>query len=188
MKTYLLLALGAPLLVGCAATAPSTSWGKEGWGKEGVSMEDYRLDGALCAALAAGRKPVDNGANSAGGINGKNSSTPSTPTVATGPGSGQASGAAFPTGGGGAYRESASPDMVSRAATQQRAQELAVQRARSDALKSCLVDRGYTEFRLTPEQRKHLATLPEGSDVRRAYLHKLATDPEVLKSGKTSGS
>jgi hypothetical protein len=183
MKTYLLLALGAPLLAACATTGPTTSWGKQG-----VSMEDYRLDGALCAALAAGKKPDDNAANSAGGIHGKNSSTPGTPTVSTGQGAGQPSGAAFPTGGGGAYRDSASPDFAQRAAMQQRTQEMAVQRAKMDALKSCLSERGYTEFRLTPAQRKELATLPEGSDVRRAYLHKLATDPEVLKNGVASGT
>ena len=51
------------------------------------------------------------------------------------------------------YRDSASADFVNRAANQQRAQEMAAQRARADALKFCLVNRGYTEFELTAEQR-----------------------------------
>jgi hypothetical protein len=183
MKNYILLALGAPVLVACAATGPATSWGKEN-----VSMEDYRVDGALCAMVAAGKKIDDNAANTAGGINGKNSTgSTGTPSVATGPGTGTNTGAAFPTGGGGAYRESASPDMVSRAAQQQRSQELAAQRARNDMLRSCLVNRGYTEFRLTPEQRQHLSTLPEGSDARREYLHKLGSDPSVIKAGAVAG-
>jgi len=63
---------------------------------------------------------------------------------------------------------------------------MALQRARSDALRSCLVNRGYVEFRLTPEQRKQLAALPEGSDERRQFLHKLGSDPEVLKANRVT--
>lgn len=51
-------------------------------------------------------------------------------------------------------------------------------------LKACLVDRGYVKLPLTSEQRRHLATLPEGSDVRREYLYKLATDPATLARGR----
>ena len=80
------------------------------------------------------------------------------------------------------YRDNTSVDMVSRAANQQQAQEVEANRARSRRLKSCLVERGYTEFSLTPEQRAHLATLPEGSTERREFLFKLGTDPNVLKS------
>jgi len=69
---------------------------------------------------------------------------------------------------------------VNRAAMQQRSQEMAAQRARTDALKSCLAGRGYTEFELTAEQRAELAKLPQGSDERRAYLYKLGTDEQVL--------
>lgn len=181
MKNYIVLALCAPVIVGCATTGPATSWGKEN-----VSMEDYRMDAAVCAAVAAGQRIDDNAANTAGGISGKNASGSSLPQQAGGVGSGTPSGAATPVGGGGAYRESASADFVSRAAQQQRTQELAAQRAKVQALHSCLSNRGYTEFRLTPEQRQHLATLPEGSDERRAFLHKLGSDPEVLKANRVS--
>ncbi len=176
MKIILSSALILPLLCACATSGPTTSWGKEG-----VSMSEYRLDGAQCAVLAASSHPENSVANSAGGINGRNSSVPNLPTVVPG-GTPPAPGTAVPTSGN-VYRESASPDFVSRAANQQRAQELAIQRLRTDALKSCLVDRGYTEFPLTPEQRKQLATLAEGSDARREYLYKLATDPATLAKG-----
>jgi hypothetical protein len=178
MKNYLLLALCAPALFACAAQGPATTWGKEN-----VSMSDYRLDGALCAAVAAGKQIDPNAANTAGGINGKNSTGQALPNQVGGPNSAP-SGGAFPTGGGGAYRDSASADVVSRAAQQQRTQELAAQRARTDALKSCLVRRGYTEIRLTAEQRAQLAKLPEGSDERREYLHKIGSDPENIKAGR----
>lgn len=179
MNAKLLAALAACGITACAtSTGPTTSWGKEG-----VSLIDYQADGILCASLTE-NADGGNGANTAGGINGKNSSGPGTPSVATGPGTGGASGAAFPTGGGGAYREGASNDFVNRAAMQQRQAEMARLKARQEAMHSCLVKRGYTEFKLTEEQRQHLSTLPEGSAERREYLYKLGTDPAVLKSNK----
>ena len=47
-------------------------------------------------------------------------------------------------------------------------------------LEGCLMDRGYVKFELTDEQSMHLQMLEPGSDVRRAYLHSLASDPDVL--------
>jgi hypothetical protein len=183
MNKILFLALAAPFIAGCAASGPTTAWGKEG-----VSMQDYRLDGAQCAVVGATTTPDANGANTAGGINGKNSSQPATPQVPTTQQSTGATGGAFPTGGGGMYRDSASPDFVQRAATQQRTQEMAAQKLRAEALKSCLAGRGYTEFSLTPPQRDKLNTLKAGTAERREYLYKLGTDPSVLKSQKVAKS
>jgi hypothetical protein len=182
MKSILFTAIAACAIYGCATqpVAPATSWGKQG-----VTMLDYRTDGGQCAVLAATQSSKENGANTAGGINGQNSSAPEqtqgNAAVASGPSVGAASGAAFPTGGG-TYRDMANADMVQRAATQQRTSDLANQKARANSLKKCLADRGYTEFALTAEQRKQLATLPEGSNERREYLYKLATDANVLKT------
>jgi hypothetical protein len=47
-------------------------------------------------------------------------------------------------------------------------------------LERCLSGLGYRPFRLTDAQRKRLEELKPGSDARRAYLHSLAADPEVL--------
>ncbi len=181
MKTIFFTAIAACAICGCATepAAPPTSWGKQG-----ISMLDYRTDGGQCAVLAATQASKENGANTAGGINGQNSSAPSqtggNAAVAAGPSVGASSGG-LPTGGG-TYRDMANPDLVQRAATQQRTSDLANQKARTEGLKKCLTDRGYTEFALTAEQRAHLATLPEGSDARREYLYKLATDGSVLKA------
>jgi hypothetical protein len=175
-------AIAAVAICGCATqpVAPPTSWGKQG-----VSMLDYRTDGGQCAVLAATEASKENGSNTAGGINGHNSSAPTqtqgNAAVTAGANPGTSSGTAFPTGGG-TYRDMADSDMVQRAATQQRTSDLANQKARTNSLKKCLSDRGYTEFTLTPEQRKQLSSLPEGSDERRQFLYKLATDPNVLKS------
>jgi len=65
---------------------------------------------------------------------------------------------------------------------QQRTNELMRQRERTLRLNQCLSDRGYVEFYLTAEQRKHLSTLPVGSEERREYLYKLGTDSKVLEA------
>lgn len=44
----------------------------------------------------------------------------------------------------------------------------------------CLMQRGYSKFHLTDEQRHRLSKLKFGSDERRQYLYGLATDPTVL--------
>jgi hypothetical protein len=50
----------------------------------------------------------------------------------------------------------------------------------------CLVQRGYSKFTLTDEQRRALRRLKPGSDQRRAYLHALASDPLVLQSRRST--
>ena len=130
-----------------------------------------------------------NGANTAGGISGQNPlhqpQSPSGSGVRQGqplPGRHRPTGRSIDSAAA-TYRDSASADFVQRAATQQRAQEMAAQRARAEALKICLVERGYTEFALTAEQRAQLAKLPQGSDERREYLYKLGTDPGHARPG-----
>jgi|KBSMisStaDraftv2_1062788.scaffolds.fasta_scaffold11297_2 hypothetical protein len=190
MKSTAIVLSAAAILAGCTVngTTPLTAWGKKD-----VSLLDYRTDGGECAVLAATHSSDANGANSAGGINGQN---PAAPTQnASGSATAAANGSSN-TGSnaqsisGGTYRDSASADFVNRAAMQQRTEEMAAQRARTDALHSCLVNRGYTEFQLTAEQRKQLDRLPQGSDERRQFLYKLGTDPDVLNKqavGKPAG-
>jgi hypothetical protein len=170
------------VLAGCSlnSSAPLTAWGKKD-----VSMLDYRTDAGQCAIIAVTLATEGNGANTAGGISGQNSPVPrqgpsgSDVARSAGP-NGPGPVASNPSAGGPTYRDSASPDFVSRAANQQRDQEMAAQRARKAALRFCLASRGYTEFELTAEQRAALSKLPQGSDERREYLYKLGTDPDVL--------
>lgn len=49
----------------------------------------------------------------------------------------------------------------------------------------CLVKRGYSKFHLTDEQRHQLSKLKFGSDERRQYLYRLASNPAVLASQKS---
>lgn len=184
MKQMLLVAGIAALVSGCAATGPQTAWGKAN-----VSKRDYGTDIGMCTGLAA-QASSGNGANQAGGLQGRNNQPPAssqgdaarTSGQNTGSNSTPSPGAAFPTGGGGAYRDSAPQDVVARAASQQQAQVMAEKRAKADAFKACIVERGYSEFALTPEQAAHLKTLKPGSNEYHEYLYKLGADPSVLQT------
>lgn len=186
-RTILVVAMAA-VMAGCAAQGPKTAWGKAN-----VSKQDYGTDVGMCTGYAA-MASAGNGANTAGGVNGQNNSMPTKAGEgAGGGGTGQqpapsgpqnnagGSGAAFPTGSG-AYRESMSDDMVTRAATQQRTQQMAAKRAQQMALSSCLNERGYTEIKLTAEQRAELGKMKEGTKEYLEYLYKLGADPAVISS------
>lgn len=193
MKLVSLISCVAVGIGGCSmnSAAPTTAWGKND-----VSMLQYRTDAGQCAVIAATGDTGDgNSANTAGGVYGQNGAAPPRKPTGTeasgtsGPGAPPMSDAATAQSvSGGTYSGTASADYVSRAATQQRTQEMAEQRARADALKSCLSSRGYTEFVLTAEQRAELARLPEGTDARREYLFKLGTDPSVLSGQSVKAS
>src|SRR5687767_1896059 len=160
MKPILLVAAtaGAIVLLGGCASAPPTAWGKAN-----VSKVDYGTDIGMCTGLAA-MQGAGNGANTAGGIHGRNASAPATnqgDAARTAGRSGSNTGV-IPSSGGGMYRDSAPQDVVQRAATQQQTQEMAVKRARADAFKSCITERGYQQFVLSAEQRQQLAKLTPG--------------------------
>lgn len=179
MKMLSLAALAVTFtgLVACSVNSGRASR-QTSWGKEGVSMLDYQTDSILCATLAE-RAEADSGAKTAGGINGSNSS------AAGGAASGSAGsqgGGSFGSLSGGTYRETASPDLVNRAANQNQSREMQLKQARMDALRSCLVSRGYTEFELTDAERAKVDSLAPGSDERREYLYTLGTNPEILKT------
>jgi hypothetical protein len=180
MKSFL---LGMFLIVGASACTINGSGPVTGWGKPGVSKVDYGTDVGMCTGLAA-LQNSGNGANTAGGINGQNGTAPSSAgseTAKASQGAAAPGMAGAPTSiEGGAYRGMASQDMVQRAATQESAQQMAARRQAEAALKGCLVQRGYQEYRLTPEQRAHIATLEVGSNEYHEYLYSLGADPAVL--------
>jgi len=186
MKTLMLVAGIGLALSGCATSGPQTAWGKAG-----VSRVDYGTEVGMCTGLAATQKSGSNGSNTAGGISGSNNSV--TPGAPGSSGSAEAASAGAAAGGGpssaptsapvpavGTYSGMASSDFAERAATQQRAQEMAAQRARSEALKTCLVGRGYQEFSLTAEQRTQLAAFRKGSNEYHEYLYQLGSNAEVI--------
>jgi len=179
MKTILLVAGTCLALAGCSTSSHQTAWGKPG-----VTRVDYGTDIGMCTGLAA-MQNSGNGANSAGGINGRNASaqtdTARGSTAASGAaagGSGAAGGSNVPASG--MYSGMASSDFVQRAATQQRAQEMQAKKLQAETYKHCLVERGYHEFTLTPEQRAKLATFKAGTNEYHEYLYSLGADANVV--------
>ena len=57
----------------------------------------------------------------------------------------------------------------------------AIEDIQQQTLDTCLTQRGYHQFRLTDSQRQELRRLDRGTEERRAYLHSLAADAEVLR-------
>jgi hypothetical protein len=168
-------ALMVAALAGCAASGPPTAWGKPG-----VSRIDYGTDIGTCTGRAASAS-AGNGAHTAGGVQGSNGAAvmdrdrggasvyrdPGKPM----PAANAATSSQLPATG--TYSGTASSDYAQRAATQQRAQEMAVRKLQADTFRSCLAERGYSEFELTPEQRAKLGSLKPGSNEYHEYLYSL---------------
>jgi hypothetical protein len=49
-------------------------------------------------------------------------------------------------------------------------------------VENCLRERGYVQFRLTDEQRETLSHLDRGSEERREFLYRLASNEDVLRA------
>jgi hypothetical protein len=188
MKAVLLVAAAgaATVLAGCAA-APQTAWGKAN-----VSKVDYGTDIGMCTGFAA-MQGSGNQSKTAGGTDGAQTASrppeqsgagapaPDVPGGTSSSSNPGAIGANLPTGSG-MYQNNTSPDVVQRAANQEQARIMAAKRAKADAFKSCITQRGYTEFTLTPEQQQKLATFKHGSNEYHEYLYSLGADPSVVQA------
>jgi hypothetical protein len=51
-----------------------------------------------------------------------------------------------------------------------------------------MIDRGYAKIVLTDAQRKDYDGIKGGADARRAYIHKLASDPHVLETQRDAAA
>ena len=183
MNRMLLLTAGAVVSLSGCVSAPPTSWGKAN-----VTKVDYGTDIGMCTGIAA-QRGAGNQANTAGGTSGatpdtrsptqgEGASTPAVPSTSSAPSNTPAN---LPTGTG-MYQSNTPQEVVQRAANQQQAEVMAAKRARADAYRSCLVNKGYSEFTLTAAQSQHLATLKTGSNEYHEYLYSLGKDASVLKS------
>jgi hypothetical protein len=141
--------------LGSPATAGRVGAGhQKSWGKEGVSLEQYWADSTECAQAAA---DID--------LEG----TPPAKALVfwTRLGNGN-----MPPNN---YADISMSVRINPEVQWNRA--AAIMR---NALEGCLAERGYVKFELTDEQYATLKDLERGSDERRAYLHSLASDPDVL--------
>jgi hypothetical protein len=163
LTLLLLLPLAAPL-------AAATQAPKQSWGRPGVSFEQYRRDAVECGrqgyyldisktddakAFVRGSRELDDATQSA-----------SSPPPGANP----------------------VDEAVTRANQYERIRTSVQPERRIDHLKTvlqstvdqCLIQRGYSRFRLTDLQRRQLGKLRLGSAQRQSYLYSLASDPAVL--------
>ena len=150
--------LAVLVLAGCA-TAGTASVPDVSWGKAGVSFDSYLSDAVSCANQAATVR-ADPEVLVQSRITGGGSAVPGSSDAAA-----------------------ASNDaMLAAADAQRRAQVRADTHARQAAHDQCLTGLGYSQFRLTADQRARANAMPMGSTERAHYLHSLASDPAVLSA------
>lgn len=126
------------------------------WGKPGVTYEDYRADATNCLRAAAATDLTGTEPAEALVLASRRIETAmnSDPwTIAQ-------------------VTEMARPDLSIR-----QARDIIQER-----LDQCLIDHGYRRFQLTDAQRRQLRHFSMRQPERQAYLHSLASDPQILAS------
>lgn len=168
--------LAAAILLTAAALAtsapgqPRPAPTDTSWGKPGITLDDYRTDAILCARHAVNRDISDTDAAR-------------TMVAASQAVDNAAAGAWFTAPSPTNQTPTMSPNLdINRTASTYRPdrQFRAISDLQYATLADCLRQLGYRQFRLTAEQQRELRRLRRGSDERRAYLHSLASSPEVL--------
>ena len=167
------------LSVALAASAVSAPAPEESWGKAGISLGQYRQDSIECG-LQGYNTDISKTEDAQEFVRASRqldavtvgATTPSTtPAGATGP---------------------STTDSVDQAVRYAQTQQHIVDSVRPDErfrnikknlllqTEQCLIQRGYTKFRLTNEQQHRLRKLKFGSEERRAYLYGLASNSAIL--------
>jgi len=176
-----LLMVSLPLVL--ASTAVSAPAPQESWGKAGITLAQYRQDALECG-LKGHYTDVSKTEDAQALVKASKQLDAVT------------SGASAPTTTGASATGPEMTDSVDQAVRYAAQQQHIVDSARPDLRfrnikktlvsqdEQCLMQRGYSKFRLTDEQRGQLKHLKAGSDERRSYLHRLASDPAVLQVQK----
>ena len=174
----ILIALAATIGLAGAATAanaPQTSWGKAG-----VSFDDYRSDATFCLRVAAGTDLTGTEPANALVLASRRMATGQTNDYTPAVGGANGTGPSTVNSGFDPAIEAANRMQQERIAARP---ELRIRQARGILqlrLDHCLAGRGYHRFRLTDDQRRQLRHMPLRAPERQVYLHRLASDPQVL--------
>jgi hypothetical protein len=164
----LVLALPTPAL---AAPAPPLSWGKPG-----VSLATYRAEAIGCGMRAyytdvSGTKAAQTFVEGTRRIDATLGASSATPL----PGVSSAQAAQDAVGNYTAVQQ-----IVHSVRPEEGFKE--IKDLQGSLVAKCLMDHGYHRFHLTEAQREGLEKLKVGSEERHAYLHKLASDPQILRT------
>ena len=166
-----LICIAAGLATAAAAEAPSRAALRHlSWGKAGVTLEDYRADASACAHEAANLDIANTSAAKS--------------LVAASRAIDTAYSNAWmywPARGGGLIAGSIGHDIQQVMHAYRVDQQFAdISDLQYRTLDTCLTARGYRRFRLSADQEAQLGHLRRGSEARRAYLHSLGSDPQIL--------
>ncbi|KQM97629.1 hypothetical protein [Sphingomonas sp. Leaf25] len=178
------LALATLCLSGSALAADPP---RGSWGRAGVSLDQYRTDAVEC-----GRAGLSTDVSQMKAVKTLITASRQLDSVLTNQPSG--GGAAPPPSSSGAGMLEIDPVALNTAQQVARITEGANPRARFREVRTalqtttdqCLTGKGYVRFTLTRDQREHLEALRRGTPERHAYLHALASDPDVLARQRAS--
>ena len=153
MRCSTLVIVGAATIAAFPLQARLVSAGAGiSWGKPGVSLQDYRSDAVACGRQAAALDVSRSGPAESFILASRLLENP--PDIET---------------AGDAMRIAAPERNFAKVGDMLKL-----------ALDDCLVARGYRQFKLTGDQRARLGKLATGSRERHAYLHSLASNPDIL--------
>ena len=148
------------------------------WAKAGVSSAQYRGD-----ALECGKQGLASNIDNSEEV--KTLARASQQLDAADASAQASMGTAGPMGqsdlASGAMNRSIEEQGIIAAAQPQR-QYAGIKEKMFQVVRSCMIDRGYAKIVLTEGQRKEYAGIKGDADMRRTYIHKLASDPHVLET------
>ena len=183
MRYLITASIGALFICAPALSAPAP---KESWGKAGITLAQYRRD-ALDCGLRGYYTDISKTEDAQAFVK----ASRRLDAVTTG-------GASTPMAAGSSGTGPDSTNAVDQLAEYAQEQQHIVDSIRPDERirnikktlltndQQCLMQRGYSRFVLTDEQRHALSKLKAGSDRRRAYLYNLASNPDVLQNQKAA--
>jgi hypothetical protein len=158
---------------------------QESWGKAGVSLAQYRQDALECG-LQGYYTDISKTDDAKAFVDASRQLDAVT------------NGASAPNTTGGSATGPASTDSIDQMVLYANQQQRIVENVRPDrryrSIKQillsrtdqCLAQRGYSKFVLTDEQRHALRKLKAGSEQRREYLYRLASNPVILQSQRAA--
>lgn len=74
------------------------------------------------------------------------------------------------------------------AATRPKEQYAGIKEKMFKVVRKCMLKHGYAKIVLTEDQRREYSEMKGGADARRAYVHKLASDPHVLETQREAAA
>jgi hypothetical protein len=174
---FSVICIVAGLATAAGAQAPSrAALQQASWGKAGVSLEDYRADAAACE-----REAVNLDISNMGAARTRVAASRAINAVFAGEWMYAPAASASGVGGGMFDRGGIGHDIQQVVHTYRVDEQLAeIAGLQYRVLQACLAGRGYRQFRLRADQAARLHRLRHGSAARRAYLHSLGSDPEIV--------